>query len=499
MDYALLLDPHGNHSRQQQLYLGLRAAILDGRLAGGTRLPASRELAGELRIARNAVVYAYEQLASEGLVHASARGTVVAPLNRPGQLQPAAHTAAQQLSQRGGAFRTPFAEPEPASAFTPGVPALGDFPLARWQKRLARAWRCADAATIGYGPAAGEPALREAIASHLRSTRGVRCDTAQLFITDGTQHGLDLCARLFADAGNTAWIENPGYHGALNAWRTAQLEVRGIAVDEHGLRPLAADWQQHPPRLIYVTPSHQYPLGSVLSLERRLQLIADARAHGTLIIEDDYDSEFRRDGPPLPAMQGLEADAPVVYLGTFSKTLFPALRIGFMIVPAALVVQVEAALAQCQPRGRQIEQRALAGFIRDGEFLTHLRRMRKLYSERRDAMLAAIHRHFGELAEVCGGSSGIHLAIRIPASIPDSLISQQARAAGLIARPLSAYRIGNEPDSASNGFILGYAQVPADEMDGQIAMLAQLVRQHASRLGDMPHIPSGDRAPNHFK
>ncbi|WP_028455852.1 MocR-like pyridoxine biosynthesis transcription factor PdxR [Chitinilyticum litopenaei] len=480
MDYALLLNDAlpADASRQQRLYLALRAAILQQGLAAGTRLPASRQLAGELGIARNSVVYAFEQLASEGLVNATPRGTVVAalPLNTTGLR--AAQTATAVLSRRGGAYRTPFREPETPAAFTPGVPALAEFPMARWQKRLARHWRDAAVGDLGYGAPAGEPELRAAIASHLRGTRGVRCDNAQVFITDGTQHSLDLCARLFADAGDIAWIENPGYHGALNAWRTAQLDVRGIAVDADGIAPGAADWRE-PPRLIYVTPSHQYPLGSVLSLERRLQLIEHAQRHGALIVEDDYDSEFRRDGPPLPAMQGLVADAPVAYLGTFSKTLFPALRIGFLVVPVALAPLVDAALAQCQPRGRQIEQRALAGFIRDGEFLAHLRRMRKLYSERRDAMIAAIHRHFGDLAEVCGGSSGIHLAIRLPATIPDATISRQALAAGLVARPLSAYRSG-APDSASNGFILGYAQVPASEMDAHIATLARLVREHAA-------------------
>lgn len=477
MDYSLLLQgepEQGAMSRQQRLYTALRAAILQGTLAADTRLPASRLLAQELGIARNSVIYAYEQLIAEGFLLSSRRGTRVAALKMASAID-APVQPPQGLSRRGRAFATPFADVDTVQAFTPGVPSLADFPLARWQRCVAQSWQKITPEKLAYGHSAGEPQLREAIAAHLRAGRGVVCDASQVFITDGTQNSLDLCAKLFADVGDMAWIENPGYGGAANAFATAQLQIKGIPVDLDGLAPQESDWQQHPPKLIYITPSHQYPLGSVLSLARRLQLLANVKAVGALIIEDDYDSEFRRDGPPLPAIQGLTPDAPVIYLGTFSKSLFPALRTGFIVVPRALVESVAAMLAQCHPRGRQVEQIALAQFLHSGEFASHLRKMRRLYAARRDAMQDALHTHLGDIATLYGGASGMHLSIGIPADFSDQHISDRALAQGLVARPLSGYVIGT-PTPHSNGFILGYAQVPCEAMDAKIAQLARLIK-----------------------
>ncbi|WP_027468487.1 MocR-like pyridoxine biosynthesis transcription factor PdxR [Deefgea rivuli] len=477
MDYSLLLQgepEQGAMSRQQRLYTALRAAILQGTLAADTRLPASRLLAQELGIARNSVIYAYEQLIAEGFLHADRRGTRVATLKMASAIGASAQPP-QGLSRRGRAFATPFADVDTVQAFTPGVPSLADFPIARWQRCVAQSWQKVTPEKLAYGHSAGEPQLREAIAAHLRAGRGVVCDASQVFITDGTQNSLDLCAKLFADVGDIAWIENPGYGGAANAFATAQLQIKGIPVDLDGLAPQESDWQQHPPKLIYTTPSHQYPLGSVLSLARRLQLLANAKAVGALIIEDDYDSEFRRSGPPLPAIQGLAADAPVIYLGTFSKSLFPALRTGFIVVPRALADSVATMLAQCHPRGRQVEQIALAQFLHSGEFASHLRKMRRLYAARRDAMQDALHTHLGDIATLYGGASGMHLSIGIPSDFCDQRISDTALAQGLVARPLSAYVIGT-PTPHSNGFILGYAQVPCEAMDAKIAQLARLIR-----------------------
>ena len=246
---------------------------------------------------------------------------------------------------------------------------------------------------MGYGPVEGNVALRQAVAEYLRVSRGVRCDAAQVFITDGTQNSLDLCARTLADAGDTAWIENPGYYGARAALQAADLRLVPIGVDADGLAPHGDDWRRTPPKLIYITPSHQYPLGAVMSLERRLALIQHARAAGAWIIEDDYDSEFRHTGAPLSAVQGLTADAPVIYLGTFSKMLFPALRLGYMVVPPALVPALQKTAGALMLRGRVADQLALAEFIEAGHFTRHLRRMRRLYGERRDALQAAIERH----------------------------------------------------------------------------------------------------------
>ena len=486
MDYALLIDRYASGRdvarwpQQRLLHESLRDAIRSGLLAPGARLQASRALAQELGVARNSVLYAYDQLATEGLVHPDRRGTVVAALRpQPGSARALAATAAT-LSRRATALQG-LRSPELSMAgFAPGVPSLGDFPLAAWRRMLDAALREGGAAALGYSDPAGHPALRAAIADHLRAARGADCEAAQVFITSGTQSSLELCARAFADSGDKIWIENPGYGGALAAFRSAQLKPIGIPTDAEGINPSAADWRRHRPRLIYTTPSHQYPTGSVLSFERRLALIANARSVGALIIEDDYDSEFRHEGPPLPAMQGLEPDAPVIYLGTFSKTLFPSLRIGFLVTPRALAEPLRAMLARSSHAGRSTEQMALARFLRDGQFALHLRRMRRLYRERRDALVDALERHLGPIAAVRGASAGMHLAFQLrDAGLDDKALSAQALAKGIVAPALSAHATGPRANGW-NGFLLGYAQVPADEIETRVRTLASLFGEPGS-------------------
>ena len=481
MDYALLISRyteqhrHRGWPRQRLLHECLRAAIRNGTLAAGTRLVATRALAAELGVARNTVLYAYEQLASEGFVTTDRRGTIVvamAPVHSQAEVAPIAHAG---LSRRMRDLRAPRDSAGALGAFVTGVPALDHFPLTLWRRMLERAWRSLSAAQLNYADAAGEPALREAIADHLRASRGVVCDASQVFITDGTQSSLDLCCRAFADEGDTVWLENPGYGGALAAARAAGLTVAGIDVDDDGVAPGADDWLLRPPRLVYTTPSHQYPTGSVLSLQRRLALIESARAAGALIIEDDYDSEFRHDGAPLSAMQGLAPDAPVLYLGTFSKTMFPSLRLAFMVVPKALAAPLAVMRAQSASRGRVAEQLALAEFLRGGQFALHLRRMRRLYRQRRDALAQALQLHMGGVATVHGASAGMHLALRFhDERLSDADISARASKRGIVAHALSAQR--TQGACGWNGLMLGYAQIPAEQMDGLVRQLAALLR-----------------------
>ncbi|WP_295990869.1 PLP-dependent aminotransferase family protein [Rugamonas sp.] len=493
MDYALLISSfteqhrHRGWPRQRLLHECLRAAIRHGTLAAGTRLVATRALAAELGVARNTVLYAYEQLASEGFVTTDRRGTTVVSMAPAHQAAAPAATSPPQLhaglSRRARDLRAPPDAASMMGAFVTGVPALDHFPLTLWRRMLERAWRALSTAQLNYADAAGEPALREAIADHLRASRGVVCDAGQVFITDGTQSSLDLCCRAFADDGDTVWLENPGYGGALAAARGAGLNVAGIDVDDDGIAPGADDWLLRPPRLIYTTPSHQYPTGSVLSLRRRLALIESARAAGALIIEDDYDSEFRYDGAPLSAMQGLAPDAPVLYLGTFSKTMFPSLRLAFVVVPEGLAAPLARMRAQSAARGRVAEQLALAEFLRSGQFALHLRRMRRLYRQRRDALIAAVRRHVGVIATVHGASAGMHLALRFhDEALDDAAISAQARQRGIVAHALSAQR--TQGAGGWNGLMLGYAQVPAEQMDG-------LVRELAAALHPAAHADAG--------
>ncbi|GAB7126562.1 PLP-dependent aminotransferase family protein [Silvimonas sp. JCM 19000] len=475
MDFQLLLAQYRQcqpeQSRQQQLHQCLRAAILDGRLLPHGALPASRFLAADLQIARNTVLYAYEQLAAEGLVFTQRQRTLVAPVARRGTAR-VPEVALPQLSARSRRLSAPADEVSAAHAFAPGVPDMQAFPLRDWRRLLDRAWAEATPAQLGYSHPQGDPELREALAEHLRVTRGVQCGGEQIFITDGTQQSLDLCAFALADAGEVAWLEDPGYAGALTAFEAAQLKVIGQAVDADGIHPSAQDWQQAP-RLIYVTPSHQYPTGHVLTLPRRLELLQQARAHGAWILEDDYDSEFRHDGPPLPAMQGLLPDAPVVYLGTFSKTLMPALRMGYVVVPPPLVDALLAVVSRSVPRGRQVEQRALAAFMRSGLFVRHLRRMRRLYTARRDALISALQRHLPDVA-IHGASTGMHLTITLPEPLKDTAIHALALRHGLLVKPLSRLQLSSAAPRL-NGLILGYAQLEAGTIESAVALLAKLI------------------------
>lgn len=500
MDYFLLLEQfkqrHSNHreqtawSAQRRLHECLRSAIRHGNLPAGTRLYSSRALAQELKVARNTVVYAYEQLATEGYLRTDRRGSFVASIVSDQSVPECANLASKVskarkptggLSQRAQSLLPFPVSAELSSGFAPGVPSLADFPVTLWRRMLDRTWRALGTAQLGYAGATGELPLRAAIANHLRASRGTDCDASQIFITEGTQSSLDLCARAFADINDKVWLENPGYSGAHTAFRMAQLNTIGIKVDADGIAPSASDWLRHPPKLIYVTPSHQYPIGSVLGLARRIALITQAKAHGALIIEDDYDSEIRHDGPPLAAMQGLTPDAPVLYLGTFSKTMFPALRIGYIVVPKMWVHEFTALVAKSTLRGRAADQLCLAEFINSGQFGLHLRRMRRLYRLRRDALVGALEQHLADFGSIHGDSAGMHLALRFHSNLLDDVrISEQALTQGIVVPALSNYSVGNRAH-AWRGLVLGYAQVPVEQIGPLVKKLALIVREAAQQ------------------
>lgn len=468
-------DPERGPTRQRALTEALRRAILQGRLATGTRLPASRTLAVDLGLARNTVLYAYEQLSAEGYLQPSRHGTRVAPL----ALAPAAQTGAgvvwPALSQRAQAALRPEAGGEQGLLpFALGVPDVASFPIRAWRASLDSAWRQASARHLGYAPQGGEPALREALAAYLSGVRGVAVEAAQVVITAGTQSSLDLCARLLADAGDTAWVEDPGYPAARTAFQLAGLRLHGVAVDDAGLAPTPADWQAHPPRLVFVTPSHQFPTGAVLTLARRLALIEQAQAAGAWIIEDDYESEFRPGGPPLPALYGLRPAAPVVYAGTFSKTLFPALRLGYLLVPAPLAARVAQFAAQATRPGQSVEQLALADFIDRGRYTSHLRRMRRLYAERRTALRAALAEHFGPDVRITGGEAGLHVLLRWSGAPQAQAVCTAALALGVTARPLSRYALAPGAEQGlDQGLVLGYGATPLPLIDSAVRRLRQ--------------------------
>jgi len=478
---------------QKALYEVLKQAIVTGKLLPGASLPGSREMALAIGISRNGAIHAYELLATEGHVQSSRQGTVVAAMGRaPRPLrdglsmhnvrhieQSVAPSVGFRdgpplpgLSKRTQGFNRRRTLQDDLLPFMPGIPALDAFPRALWHRLTEQARRHSNADALSYRDTAGEPELRQAIATYLRAARGVQARADQVFITDGTQQALELSARLLADVGDVAWIEHPGYGGARAAFAQSGLKIQPITVDMEGIHPPDTWWHERTPKLIYTTPSHQYPLGPTLTLARRLHLIERARLHGAWIIEDDYDSEFRHDGPPLAAMQGQAPDAPVVYIGTFSKTVFPALRLGFMVLPPSIADAAAGVIGAWAPRGHAIEQQALAAFIDQGHFTRHLRRMRRLYRDRKAALQSAIERQWPLPGQVLGAQAGMHLVLSLPPECPDQALAALAMQHGLSPRPLSIYGMGGI--SGFNGLVMGHANTPEADMDRHIRLLGTL-------------------------
>jgi GntR family transcriptional regulator/MocR family aminotransferase len=467
----------------RQLYQVIREAILSHDMPGGLQLPSTRDLARELRMSRNTVTYAYEQLAAEGYVETRVgAGTFVAdtvpneipeaapndaPVNQASGLGLSAR--GQQIVQQAGAYRLQW------GAFMPGVPDLTMFPNRAWSRLQNKYWRKSRADLLTYGHGGGYLPLREAIAEYLRVARSVNCTAEQVVITTGIHQSMDLAAKLLAESGDRAWLEDPCYWGTRSVLRSLNLQPIPVAVDAEGIDLRNGDWS-NPPRFIFVTPSHQYPLGPVMSLSRRRMLLEYAAVHNTWIMEDDYDSEFRYNSRPLAALQGMDTHDRVLYLGSFSKTLFPGLRIGFLVVPPALASSFATGLSELYRGGQLYTQAVLADFIAQGHFASHIRRMRVLYEERLRLLQHAIREHFGDMLPTTGGDAGLHLTLGLPDDCDDTAISRHAQSEGIIARPLSRYYMVAE--RARRGLLLGYACVPNDTIAPTFAKLANIIRQY---------------------
>ena len=469
---------------QKQLIGRLQQAILAGRLPAGALLPSSRLLAAELGVSRNTVVIAYDHLVAEGYVLADRKGTRVSPLSSPASRADARPDPATGEVAYAARLE-PFAALHPhagrpysggMAVLMPGTPALDRFPLGAWRRSLERAMERALPHLLGYGEPAGEPALRDAIAAHLRVARGVRCDGSQVVITEGAQEALNLCVSLLTNPGDIAWVEDPGYRGAKAAFNLGDLKTVPIRVDHEGMAVPPDAWRASPPKLIYTSPAHQYPTGAVLSVARRLELIAQARRAGAWLVEDDYDGEFRHTGEPIASMQGLVPDAPVLYIGSFSKTMFPALRIGFVVLPRSMVAHTHTPLQEMLRGGHRLEQWALANFIESGEFGRHLGRMRRLYRERQQALREALAAHF-EPAQILGGNCGMHLTLRLPPHISDRAVVDLAQQQRISARALSGFTL--RPHDEDNGLVIGYGNTPAEQIGTAVGSLAQYAREVA--------------------
>jgi GntR family transcriptional regulator/MocR family aminotransferase len=343
-------------------------------------------------------------------------------------------------------------------AFRPGIPALDAFPRELWSRIAARQYRQSRFDLFSYGDPAGHPPLRRAVAEYLRAARGVNCSWEQVIVTSGSQQALDLAARVLLDAGDTAWVEDPGYFGARGAWTAAGIRCAPIPVDAEGLSVAHGELSAPEARMAYVSPSHQYPLGVTMSLPRRMALLDWARRRGTWIAEDDYDSEFRYAGRPLAALQGLDTAGRVIYIGTFSKVLFPALRLGYMVVPDGTVDAFAAARALSDRHPPGPSQALVAEFLAEGHFARHIRRMRTLYGERQAALVSAARREWRGLLEVPPADAGMHLVGWLSNGMSDRDASRRAAAAGISAPPLSAYY---HAAAARPALLLGYSSITA--------------------------------------
>ncbi|MGJ8516251.1 MocR-like pyridoxine biosynthesis transcription factor PdxR [Carnimonas bestiolae] len=462
----------------ERLYGAIRDAILNRTFNAGARLPASRELAAGLGISRNTVTRVFDQLMIEGFVETQiGSGTYVADVQ--GSVEKSATSvngisaAPLRLSERGAALAShSSAAVKQWGAFMPGVPDVRLFPHARLQKRVARVLHAASPGVLSYPEQAGSPVLREALVKHLRVARGLQCDPSQIVIVEGAHQGIDLIIRLLADVGDSAWLEEPGYWGIRRLLEINGVQAHPVPVDDEGIT--LPKQSTPPPRLIFTTPSHHYPLGAVMSIQRRRQLLAYARQHQAIIIEDDYDSEFRYTGSPVPALSGLEADAPVIYVGTFSKTICPNLRVAYMVLPQALSDYFQRAYLDVYRGGHTATQQALGEFIESGEYAQHIRRMRGVYGRRRDALSGLVEARFGSqlLSKEASDSAGLHLTLRLPPFIDDADLARAVAQQGVLTRPLSRYYLGQ---SLSRGLLLGYACVSEDEMIQPFDALAECV------------------------
>jgi GntR family transcriptional regulator/MocR family aminotransferase len=480
------LDHASSAPLTRQLYERLRQAILSGHLQAGTRLPSIRGMASQLGISRNTVASAYLQLSAEGYTLGRVgHGTRVAPLlsertysvpASPPAQQTRSTLPADELSERGRVLlQTPFLprsllawEPGASQAFRVGVPALDEFPQQLWARLTARRARRSFPTLLSDWNPAGYRPLREAITTHLRVARGVRCDPEQVIITAGAQGGLDLAARVLLDPGDIVWIEDPGYLGTKGALLGAGARLVPVPVDQEGLDVAAGKARAPHARLAVVTPSHQSPLGVTMSLARRLALLEWAKEQRAWIVEDDYDSEYRFAGRPLAALQGLDSAQRVLYLGTFSKVLFPTLRLGYLIAPPQLVSALLAARRFIDMHVPLLEQAVVADFINEGHFTRHIRRMRLLYAERRAALIVALERTCAGLLEVVAPEVGMHLIGWLPAGVSDQLAARQAAEQGVQAVPLSLACL--EP-LRRGGLLLGYAAVNEREIEEGVRRL----------------------------
>jgi GntR family transcriptional regulator/MocR family aminotransferase len=455
----------------RQLADGLREAILDGRLPGGSRLPSTRSMADDLDVSRSTVVTAFEQLNAEGYLRSTRGSGTFVPSDLPA-------AGPGRVSLPDGAVASPLEVPPaqpPPRPFRPGIPALEEFASGGFGRVLRRVWRELDPALLADGDVAGDPVLRTAVARHLRGSRKVRCTPDDVIVTSGSQEALALAFDVLTRPGDPVWVEEPGYIGAHRALRAVGCEAVPVPVDDRGMLVGAGLRERPDARVAYVTPSHHFPTGVTLSLARRLELLEWATGHDRWIVEDDYDSEFRLSGRPLPSLQGLDEGARVVYVGTFSKSLAPGLRLGFLVSPPALRERlIERKRQRIGPTSPWL-QRALGHFIDEGHFARHIRRTRLLYRERKAALAGAVRRDLQGLAELREPTGAMHGVLDLAAGIDARTVAAAAEERGIEVIPLSWFSLSEV--TAHTALFIGFAAWPPERLEGAVRELGDVVRR----------------------
>ncbi|SDR43251.1 transcriptional regulator, GntR family [Rhizobiales bacterium GAS113] len=466
-----------------QLYVILRDLMLSGAIAAGARLPASRTLARDLGLSRTTVIDAFERLIAEGLVESRVgAGTFVSGVLKSEHPRQAPVTAkptpqrkpnlSKAMDRAVGRFSDRPRLPYAPRAFITALPAFDVFPMAQWARLAAKHWRGRREDVMGYGAPFGHAALREAIAAHLRANRGIACEREQIFIVGGAQQAFYLIGTVLLDPGDKVWFENPGAIGARNSLLACGAELVPVPVDGEGLRVEEGLMRSPQFRLAFVTPSHHQPLGHVMSLERRLALLRSAEQAGAWIIEDDYDGEFFFGRRPLPTLKSVDRTGLVIYVGTFSKSLFPALRLGFMLVPPSLVDTFQKVSASFVHGVPSSVQAVVAEFIEEGHFGAHIRRMRRIYEERHSALCEAAKRDLDGLLDVVPTESGLHTIGHLRGSLSEIAVARAAAERGIVVSPIARFSI--EPTKVK-GLVLGFGAIAPPAVRSGVAVLSEVL------------------------
>jgi GntR family transcriptional regulator / MocR family aminotransferase len=475
---VIAIDRKAAKPLHKQIYDAFRAMIVLGNLRAGQQIPSTRALASELGISRIPALGAYAQLLAEGYFESrTGAGTFVCS-SMPDQLAPnerrvrsvQAHSVSRRIAKRVSLL--PRYERLPwlggSGAFSVSQPAFDQFPFQLWSSLVMRHVRNPRANALRYGSALGLESLREAICTYLRTARAVRCNPQQIMIVAGSQQALEISARVLLDPQSRVWIEEPGYWLARHVLMAAGCHLVPVPVDTEGIDVAAGIKLHRKARAAFVAPSHQYPLGATMSASRRLKLLDWAESAGSWIIEDDYDSEYRYASMPIASLQGLDYDSRVIYIGTFSKTVFPSLRIGYVVVPSDLVVRFAAVRYAMDIAPPYLYQAVLTDFLSEGHFARHIRRMRLLYAERRTALVDSIRKEFGSTLEVHGSEAGMHLTVTLPAGFLDQELAARAAGQKLWLSPLSSAYAGA---LTRQGLILGFGGTSAAEMPKAVGRL----------------------------